>query len=148
MKKLLFMTIAILVLFVTGQAQAKIVGEKGTGEIVGEKGSAGIIGEKGSEGVIGEKRNADAEIRKSNAQVELAYNAYKLQLEEMEKSLSDLRARIEANIKLLEKNRRFRSPKHGIRLRTSWQDALKQLEESKRKINVVKSSVVAPDMIR
>ena len=66
----------------------------------------------------------------------------------MEKSLTELRAKIETNIKLLEKNKRFRSPKHGFRLRSSWQDALKQLEESKRKINVVKTSVVAPDMIR
>ncbi len=138
MKKLLIMAITALVVVVTSQAQA-IVGEKGTSEIVGEKGSAGIIGEK---------RNADTEIRKSNAQVELAYNKYKLQLEEMETSLTELRARIEANIKLLEKNKRFRSPKHGYRLRSSWQDALKQLEEAKRKINVVKTSVVAPDMIR
>ncbi len=143
MKKLLIVSMAVLVLVVTSQAQA-IVGEKGSSEIVGEK----IVGEKGSEGVIGEKRNADTEIRKSNAQVELAYKVYIQQLGEMEKSLTELRARIEANIKLLEKNKRFRSPKHGFRLRSSWQDALKQLEESKRKINVVKTSVVAPDMIR
>ena len=138
MKKLLFVSMAVMVLVVTSQAQA-VVGEKGTSEIVGEK---------GSEGVIGEKRNADTEIRKSNAQVELAYKEYIQQLGEMEKSLTELRAKIETNIKLLEKNKRFRSPKHGFRLRSSWQDALKQLEESKRKINVVKTSVVAPDMIR
>jgi hypothetical protein len=122
-----------------GQAQTKIVGEKGSNTIVGEK---------GSEGIIGEKRDADAELAKSNGQVESAYTVYKKQLDEMEKSLSDLRAKIESNIKLLERYKRFRSPKHGMRLRTSWRDALKDLEESKRKINVVKTSVVAPDMIR
>lgn len=148
MKKLLIISNAVLLFAFYGHAQVKVIGEKGSNEVVGEKGSNEIIGEKGREGIIGEKREADAEIAKSNAQVELAYATYSRQLEEMERSLADLRLKIETNIKLLEKYKRFSSPKQGIRLRYSWKDALKQLEESKRKINVVKTSVVAPDMIR
>lgn len=139
MKKLLFMSIMMLLSISYGHAQDKVVGEKGTNEIVGEK---------GLDGIIGEKRGAETEITKSNAQVELAYASYNQQLKELEKSLAVLHAKIEANIKLLEKYKRFKSPKQGFRLRVSWKDAMKNLEESKRKINVVKTSVVAPDMIR
>jgi len=138
MKKTLTFSILLLVITSYVQAQVKVVGEKGRQEIVGEKGSVAIVGEKGS----------DAAIAKNNVQIETAFAEYNRQREEMERSLAALHLQIEEGIRLLEKYKRFKSPKQGIVLRNSWRDALKLQEGGKRKINVVKHSVVAPDMIQ
>ena len=139
MKKTVMFSILLLVITSYVQAQVKVVGEKGNQAIVGEKGSVAIVGEKGS---------GDAAIAKNNAQVETAFAEYNRQREEMEKSLAALHVQIEEGIRLAEKYKRFRSPKQGIVLRNSWRDALKLQEGGKKKISVVKHSVVAPDMIQ
>ena len=139
MKKTFILSMVLLLIASYTQAQDKIVGEKG---------SEGVIGEKSREIIIGEKRAADAAIAKSNAEVETAFAEYNRQREEMEKSLAALHVQIEEGIRLAEKYKRFRSPKQGIRLRNSWRDALKLQAEGKKKINLVKYSVVAPDMIQ
>ena len=138
MKKTLILSMVLFLITSYVQAQVKVVGEKGRQEIVGEKGSVAIVGEKGS----------DAAIAKNNVQIETAFAEYNRQREEMEKSLAALHLQIEEGIRLLEKYKRFKSPKQGIVLRNSWRDALKLQEGGKRKINVVKHSVVAPDMIQ
>lgn len=139
MKKTLILSMVLLLIGSYAQAQVKVVGEKGGQEIVGEK---------GSEGIIGEKRPGDAAIAKNNAQVETAFAEYNRQRIEMEKSLAALRLQIEEGIRLLEKYKRFRSAKQGIKLRYSWREALKLQEEANKKIKVAKSSVVAPDMVQ
>jgi hypothetical protein len=145
MKKTLTFSILLLLMASYVLAQAKVVGEKGTEAIVGEKGTEAIIGEKG---IIGEKRPGESAIVKNNAQIETAFAEYNRQREEMEKSLAALHLQIEEGIRLLEKYKRFRSAKQGLVLRNSWRDALKLQENGKKKINVVKHSVVAPDMIQ
>ncbi len=132
MKKILALSIVLFLMIYFVQAQDKIVGEK----------------RGGSEGVIGEKRPGDAAITKNKAQVETAFMEYTRQREEMEKRLAALHLQIEEGIRLLEKYRRFKSPKQGIRLRNSWKEALKLQEKANGEIKVVKSSVVAPDMIQ
>ena len=139
MKKTLILSIVLLLIASYLQAQVKVVGEKGRQEIVGEK---------GSEGVIGEKVPGDAVIAKNNAQVETAFAEYNRQREEMEKSLAALHLQIEEGIKLLEKYKRFRSAKQGIRLRNTWKEALKLQAKADGEIKVVKASVVAPDMVQ
>lgn len=107
-----------------------------------------IIGEKRPAGVIGEKNIGDAEMTENNREIESAFADYIQQKTEMDKSLAELRMKIEEGIKLLEKNQRFKSAKQGIKLRYSWKEALKLQEEANKKIKVVKSSVVAPDMVQ
>lgn len=137
MKKLFSLSIMFFLSGCILQAQTKIVGEKGRETIVGEKRTEGVVGEKGREEAIAT----------ANAEIEVAYATYNQQREEMEKSLAVLHLQIEEGIRLLEKYKRFKSPKQGIVLRNSWRDALKLQEGGKKKINVVKHSVVAPDMI-
>jgi uncharacterized protein YdbL (DUF1318 family) len=136
MKKTLILSMVLLLIGSYAQAQVKIVGEKGTEAIVGEK------------GIIGEKRPGDAAIVKNNAQIETAFAEYYRQREEMEKSLAALHLQIEEGIKLLEKYKRFRSAKQGIRLRNTWKEALKLQAKADGEIKVVKASVVAPDMVQ
>jgi hypothetical protein len=138
MKKTFTFSILLLLITSYAQAQVKVVGEKGRQEIVGEKGSVAIVGEKGS---------GDVAIARNNAQIENAFAEYNRQREEMERSLTALHLQIEEGIKLREEYKRFKSPKQGIILRNSWRDALKLQEGGKKKITVVKHSVVAPDMI-
>src|SRR5688572_16520514 len=130
MKKTLILSIVLLLIASYLQAQVKVVGEKGRQEIVGEK---------GSEGVIGEKVPGDAVIAKNNAQVETAFAEYNRQREEMEKSLAALHLQIEEGIKLLEKYKRFKSPKQGIKLRYSWKEALKLQAKAEGNIKVIKA---------
>lgn len=130
MKKML--SVLIVLAYITAYAQAQNK----------------IIGEKSREGVIGEKSLGDAAIAKNNAQVETAFAEYNRRREELEKSLAVLYLQIEEGIKLLEKYKRFKSSKQGVKLRYSWKEALKLQEEANKKIKVIKSSVVAPDMIQ
>lgn len=139
MKKTFVLVIALLIIGSYAQAQTKIIGEKGR---------EGVIGEKSSDGIIGEKRPGDAALAKNNAQLEIAFAEYNRQREEMERSLAALYVQVEEGIRLLEKYKRFKSPKQGLALRNSWKNAARQMDEATKKIAVVKTSVVAPDMIR